>query len=136
MAHNQRKLKKLFIEILEKGNTVLSACDKLDVARATFYRWKERDQVFDGKTERSIEIGQEVINDLAVTKLVQNINNGDMRAIVYQLDRRHPRYKQGVTERGSEESGFLNIPAIAEIASENRKLEEKVKKLEDQLSRG
>lgn len=83
---------KLFLEELRKIPNISLACEKVGIARNTVYRWRSEDHDFDTRVEEALASGVDSVNDLAESKLVTNINHGNMRAIQYWLDNHKPDY--------------------------------------------
>jgi len=83
--------KKMFLEYWERSRGVISAvCEKVDISRKQFYKWKREDKEF---TEALTKIGEtrnDEIEDLLMGKVFIEKN---LRAITYYLDRCHPKYK-------------------------------------------
>jgi hypothetical protein len=74
-----------FLEQLKNIPNVSVACEKVGISRNTVYRWLSEDNEFKKRVEYAISDGVDSINDLAESKLISNINNGNMRAIEYWL---------------------------------------------------
>ena len=85
----RKRIKKQMIELLEKTPIVLSVCSRVNIARSTFYRWKEEDLAFSNAIDEAIENGRSTINDLAVNQLIMNIKNNNMTAIIFWLKHNH-----------------------------------------------
>ncbi|MCL1929919.1 hypothetical protein FWF93_02175 [Candidatus Saccharibacteria bacterium] len=77
---------------LEKHGIVLNACSKVGISTSTYYRWCDDDSEFRVRANEAIEIGRRNITDLAESKLIQNIRNGDQRAVEFQLKGNDRRY--------------------------------------------
>ena len=61
------------------------ACRKVGVGRATFYRWKKEDQKFADKAEYALQEGSHLVNDMAESKLISAIKDGNMTGIIFWL---------------------------------------------------
>jgi hypothetical protein len=81
-----------FIEQLEKVPNVSLACEKIGIARNTVYRWCSEDPDFKARMDKALTAGTSSVNDLAESKLISHINNGNMRAIQYWLDNNKKNY--------------------------------------------
>lgn len=96
------RLTKQLIAELEKHGNVFNACGKLGLATSTYYRWLKEDTIFKSKATEAIEIGRLNMTDFAESKLLQNIQAGDQRAVEFQLkgnDRRYmPMNHKNLTE--------------------------------------
>lgn len=86
------KTRELFLEQLRKNPIVQIACEKVGVSRATYYRWKKNNKTFAKAVEEAIIEGRQIVNDLAESRLVSSIQNGNLRGITYWLANNHPQY--------------------------------------------
>jgi Helix-turn-helix of insertion element transposase len=86
------RLAKKFIEELNKVPIVSVVCERLNISRQTVYRWKDEDAEFRKQFDEALEGGRESINDLAESKLISQINSGNMRAIECWLTNNSRRY--------------------------------------------
>ncbi len=89
-----KKLLKQIIAELEKMPNKSYVCQKLGISRQTLYRWIEDDLDFSDGVELAIRIGNESMSDLAESKLVEMVKEGDFRAVRYLLDNKHKDYKR------------------------------------------
>lgn len=80
------------VEQLRKTPIVQIACEKLGIARATFYRWKKEDQTFAKMADEALFEGVLLMNDMAESQLLAAIRDGDMTAIMFWLKCRHASY--------------------------------------------
>jgi len=81
-----------FIEQLERVPNVSLACEKVGLSRNTVYRWCSEDTDFKARMDTALQSGVHSINDLAESKLISHINNGNFRAIQYWLDNHKKEY--------------------------------------------
>ena len=81
-----------FLKQLEKVPNVSLACEIVGIARNTVYRWRSEDPAFAARMDTALVAGTESVNDLAESKLISHINNGNMRAIQYWLDNNKKNY--------------------------------------------
>lgn len=81
-----------FIEQLERVPNVSLACEKVGLSRNTVYRWCSEDLDFKARMETALQSGVHSVNDLAESKLISHINNGNFRAIQYWLDNHKKEY--------------------------------------------
>lgn len=79
----------MIIDQLKKTPIVQIACEKLGIARATFYRWKKEDQTFSRMADEALFEGVLLMNDMAESQLLTAIRDGDMTAIMFWLRCRH-----------------------------------------------
>jgi len=85
-------LKELFMEELSKNPIIQSVCQKLNVSRATIYRWFKEDVSFKDGCNYSIIKGNDIMNDVAKHQLFNKVKEGHYRSLVYYLSRRHPEF--------------------------------------------
>lgn len=90
------KKKELVLEQLKKTPITQVVCEKVGIARCTFYRWCNEDTEFKAEVERARSIGYGLINDLAESQLVKKIHEGNMTAILFWLKTHHAKYKTGL----------------------------------------
>lgn len=74
--------KEAFVRIFKKkGCNVSATCDAVGITRATFYNHKNDDPTF----AAAIGEAEEAVIDMAESKLLKNINDGDNTAIIFFL---------------------------------------------------
>ena len=91
---NIKQDKKLLLEQLKKTPIIQIACEKLGVARPTFYRWKSKDKSFAKGIDEAILEGRLMVNDLAETNLISCIKEKNFEAAKYWLDNHHSAYSK------------------------------------------
>ena len=84
--------KQLLIEQLKKTPIIQVVCERMNISRATFYRWKAESQEFTQAVELAISEGVSLINELAEAQLISAIKDKNFSAIAYWLNHRHPAY--------------------------------------------
>lgn len=101
IQERQQKEKQLLLEQLRKTPIIQVACEKTDVGRATFYRWKKEDLEFAQKADEAIAEGSLLVNDIAESQLMSAIREKNLTAIIFWLRNHHPNYaaKLEVTAR-------------------------------------
>lgn len=89
------------IEQLKKTPIIQLACEKVGIARATFYRWKNEDEDFAARADEAINEGSSLVNDVAESQLMSAIREKNLTAIIFWLKHHHPNYatKVEVTAR-------------------------------------
>lgn len=88
----QTKSKEAIIEQVKKTPIIQIACEKCGVSRATYYRWKKDDKEFATTVEQALNDGAELVSDMAESKLVSSIKDGNLTAIMFWLKNRHKNY--------------------------------------------
>jgi hypothetical protein len=89
MKKNKREI---FLEELGKTSNVSVACEKVGLSRQTVYRWKDESREFDKKFDEAITLGVDSVNDLAESRIITKIKNGDYPACKYWLDNHKKDY--------------------------------------------
>ncbi len=77
--------KKHFLEMLEKVPVINVACKRSGISRATLYRWKDQDEGFALIVSNKLAEGVLSINDLAKSKLIELISQGNLSASIFWL---------------------------------------------------
>lgn len=85
-------LKELFQKELSQNPIIHSVCQKLNIGRATIYRWFKEDMSFKDGCNYAITRGNDIMNDVAKHQLFNKVKEGNYSALVYYLSRRHPEY--------------------------------------------
>ena len=98
-----KKEKELILEQLKKTPIIQIACEKVGIARATYYRWKNADGKFSILAQEAILEGSRLINDMAESQLLSAIRDKNMTAIIFWLKHHHPAYETRVEIR---QAGF------------------------------
>lgn len=105
--------KQSFLTILAKNGIIEAACQKIGVARQTYYRWRKEDSNFRQLADKAVREGSEVADDVVESQLMKLIQSGDRTATLFYLNHRHPKYsdraaiRRSVLEKGEEEDGEL-----------------------------
>lgn len=105
--------KKLVLSLVHEGWNLASTAKKLGVARKSIYNWMNEDPDF----ERGVRAGSvEEIKIKAMVGLVENINQGDLAAQKYYLDRvKYFEKRQDIGEQNNllteNEQGVFEVPS-------------------------
>ena len=83
---------KKFLDELKDTPNVSIVCRKIGISRNSVYRWINKDPELKKLLEECLLMGIENINDLAESKLINHINNGDFKSIKYWLSNRKKEY--------------------------------------------
>lgn len=97
----QKKQKEMFIEQLRKTPIVQIICERLEIGRTTFYRWKRQDAKFSDNCNRAMEEGLSLVNDLAESQLINAMKNQNLTAVMYWLNHRHNSYRNKLELSGN-----------------------------------
>ena len=96
LAVKTKKQKQAFLEQLPKYPIVHIACEKSGVGRSTYYAWRKSDKAFAKLADEAITSGTHFINDMAESKLIQNLQNGNNTAIIFWLKNHHKQYSERI----------------------------------------
>jgi hypothetical protein len=90
MVHNDDKKK--FLEELCDIPIVSVVCKRVNISKATIYRWKKEDKEFAKHMEETLSVGRHTVNDLAESKLINLIKKESIQAIRFWLEGNDKRY--------------------------------------------
>ncbi len=112
----QDKQKEVLVEELRKRPIVQSACQKVGIGRASYYRWRKEDPGFAAAVDEAVESGVGLVNDVAETQLMTAIREGNMTAVVFWLKHHHRSYATRVELSMPEKRPELDLtPEQAEL---------------------
>jgi len=127
----KNKTQLVVIEQLHKTPIVQFACEKSGISRATYYRWRKDTKKFKEATDKAIEQGRFLINDLAESKLISAMKDGNITAIIYWLKSNSSNYSTKIEVNAnhrivdgklSKEQEALIKKAIGLMSLDNNKL--------------
>ncbi len=110
------KQKQALLEQLKKTPIVQIACEKLGIARATYYRWRQSNKKFAKLADEAIKDGSLLINDMAESQLISAIRDRNLTATIFWLKNHHNSYA-------------TKIEVNANVKNEIKKLSPQQKKL-------
>ena len=84
-------IKDKFIEEVERTGIIAASCRAVGVARATVYRWRE-DKKYNARVEAALALARGDWCDLAESKLLTAVKNGEPWAVRYLLESNSDRY--------------------------------------------
>lgn len=70
---------------------ISSACHAVGIDRKTFYRWIEEDEMFKQEAYDNIQECKKDVTDMANSRLVKQIDQGNLTAVMYWLNNRGVR---------------------------------------------
>jgi len=88
----QNKLKEAFIGQLKRTPTIETSCQKVNVARATAYRWMRASKRFEKEVEEALIEGRTFMSDVAENQLFSLIGEKKIEAIRLYLSTHNSRY--------------------------------------------
>ncbi|MDP1624874.1 MAG: hypothetical protein Q8L64_03810 [bacterium] len=99
---------KVVLEQLRKIPIVQIACERSNIGRSTYYRWRRDDEKFKKATDEAMQDGEEMINDLSESQLITLIKEKNFPAIQLWLRQHHPKYRNKVelTTKTAEEEAL------------------------------
>lgn len=99
---------KVVLEQLRKIPIVQIACERSNIGRSTYYRWRRGDVKFKKATDEAMQDGEEMINDLSESQLITLIKEKNFPAIQLWLRQHHPKYRNKVelTTKTAEEEAL------------------------------
>lgn len=86
----------LLIEQLKKTPIVQVACEKTNVGRSTYYRWRTESKEFAKQADEGLQEGNLLVNDLAESQLISAIRDQNMTGIIFWLKTHHDAYRNRV----------------------------------------
>lgn len=101
IVKRQKEEKKRLINEFEKVPIIQTACVKVGVGRATYYRWRKQDESFAELADTALRNGVALMNDFAESQLISAIRDKNMTAIIYWLKNRHKDYSTKIELSGS-----------------------------------
>jgi len=92
-----KALKTKLVQELKEIPIPTFVCQKLGVPKATYYKWKQTDSAFQEACDEAVMRGKLNVNDLAKSKLIKLINDGDYRSISFWLKHNDPDFNPRLT---------------------------------------
>lgn len=102
----QSKIKKEALEVLKKtfGNVSLT-CEKLGISRFTFYKWRNEDAEFNEAVE---DINERTL-DFVESKMIQGIQEGNTKLIIFYLNSKGRRRGYGAVENEANKNSAITL---------------------------
>ncbi len=119
----QSQNKSLLLEQLKKTPIIQIACEKTEVSRSTYYRWRKDDEAFAQAIDEAIKEGASLVNDMAESQLLAAIRERNLNAIIFWLRHHSSTYKTKV-----ELSGQVNT-TVEMLSPEKQEIVAKALKL-------
>lgn len=116
--------RQLMLEQLQKTPIVQVCCEKLNISRSTYYRWRDESPEFAKQADKALAEGVALINDLTESQLLSAIKNGNISSIFYWLNHRHSAYsnKLEVTTKVDKETLTVEQEELIKKALEHASL--------------
>ncbi len=106
---------KVVLEQLRKIPIVQIACERSNIGRSTYYRWRREDAKFKKATDEAMQDGEEMINDLSESQLITLIKEKNFPAIQLWLRQHHPKYRNKVEVTTRTEEDEMLTPEEAKL---------------------
>ncbi len=88
----QNKDKERVLQELKKIPIVQVTCERSGISRATYYRWRNEDEIFLEAADAAINEGVLFINDMSESQLISLIKDKKWEALRFWLTAHHPKY--------------------------------------------
>lgn len=95
------KIQQQLIDQLKKTPVIEIACQKVDIGRNSYYRWRRESNKFASSCDKALEEGCALINDLAESQLISAMKDNNLTAVMYWLNHRHNMYKNKLEVNGN-----------------------------------
>lgn len=112
------KQKQLLLEQFRKIPIVQVACEKTQISRAAYYKWRDQDPVFAEKADEALTEGVELVSDMSEAQLISAIKDRDLRAIIFWLKARHKAYSNKIELSGKIRHEDVLSPEQEKIVAE------------------
>ena len=117
----KHRLKSKALDELASIPNISVVCAKLGISRQAMYKWQNEDSGFREACDSAIDRGRQSITDLAISKLIERIGKGDMRAILAWLESNDPTYYKPRTAQPREATVPITQFNISLIGPEDGK---------------
>ena len=97
----QEKVKDAFLDQLKRTPTIETACQKVNTARSTVYRWIKSNKKFEAKVDDALNEGRMFMSDVAESQLFSLIGDKKIEAIRLFLSTHNPRYSNKLELSGA-----------------------------------
>lgn len=108
------------VEEIEKTPLVQVACDKVGISRNTFYRWVKEDPELPTRINEAMSLGMGVVNDVAVSNVLEGIKKKDVGYTKYWLTNNHPNFKKQPVPRSNLDDLLEYTHLLSEGAKKHR----------------
>lgn len=98
---NQAIAKRELVSQLQDMPIVEVACRRAGIARATYYRWLQKDSEFAEQCRAALEHSTQAVSDIAEAKLISAIQEGNMSAFSFWLRHHHKAYRAKLDIQGT-----------------------------------
>ena len=85
--------KALMVENLERTPIIQALCEKVGITPATHYRWYKEDSEYAKKVDDALRGGKELVSDVAESKIITAIKEGNIQAATFWLRNHRDDYR-------------------------------------------
>lgn len=122
----QQTQKDALIELLKKTPIIQAACQKMELGRATYYRWLKDDPAFAEAVHTALDHGVGLVNDMAESQLISAIKDQNMTAIIFWLKHHHMAYTTRIELTGGQSTDLPELTPeqqrVVQVALEQARL--------------
>ena len=122
ITDRQGKYKEKVIENLKKIPVIQVACERTNIARATYYRWRNDDENFKEQSDEAISEGEAFINDMSESQLISLIKDKNLPAINLWLKTHHQKYTNKLRIEGNIQTEKALTPEQQQLVNQALKL--------------
>jgi hypothetical protein len=116
---------KVLLEQLRKIPIIQVACERASLGRSSFYRWCHEDAKFKKDAEEAMREGEEMVNDLSESQLINMVKDKNFHAIQLWLRQHHPKYGNKLEVRATLEKEDPMTPEQEALVREALGIKEK-----------
>lgn len=95
----RKRLKAKIIELIEQIPIDSHVCRQVGVSKSTLYRWLEADPFFQREFVDKKQISVSSVSDIAESKLIKMINEGNITATIFWLKSHRSAYTNNYIKR-------------------------------------
>lgn len=118
IAKRQTRQQTVLLEKLRRMPIIQISLEQANIARSTYYRWRDEQDEFKKAADAAIIEGEEFITELSESKLLSLINKEHFPAVQLWLKAHHPKYTSRLELDGT-------INTIQELSPEQQALVQK-----------
>jgi hypothetical protein len=118
----KNKVKNQFLDEIRKIPIIQVACEKTSISRNSVYRWKKEDPEFAQAIEEALAEGEELVNDMGETQLLNLIKEKSWPALSFWLRHRNPKFKDKIEVTNKTEKNEALTPEQEALVREALRL--------------
>jgi hypothetical protein len=90
----------VLLDQLKKTPIVQIGCEKTNIGRATYYRWRNQSVKFAKLADEALQEGNLLVNDMAESQLLSAVRDKNMTGIIFWLKHHHSAYADRIEIKG------------------------------------